>query len=135
MLAYIDSNVLITAARMYGGGVEDQEIAFLNNPALRIATSVFVQMEVFPAAIHNRRKAEEQWYEEYFRSAHRWADRLDRITELALRECSKVHGLAPMDSLHLAAAASVNADVFVTLEGRNKPIYRTSLVKVQHLDG
>ena len=45
-----------------------------------------------------------------------------------LRTSTTVLGLA--DALHLAAAALLNADEFITGEGPNKPIYRNTLVKV-----
>lgn len=38
-----------------------------------------------------------------------------------------------MDALHLAAAHRSHADEFITTEKPNKPIHRSSLVKVVYL--
>ncbi|MFH1654471.1 MAG: hypothetical protein ABIE74_10535, partial [Pseudomonadota bacterium] len=42
-------------------------------------------------------------------------------------------GLSAMDALHVVAAARAGSKEFVTTEGINKPIHKTSLVKVSPL--
>jgi hypothetical protein len=70
-------------------------------------------------------------YQLYFEHAQSLDD-LSRLVSLALN-ISAQDGIGPMDSLHVAAAILLEADVLVTIENRGKSIYRSQAIKVQHL--
>ena len=67
-------------------------------------------------------------YEMYFRHAESFDD-LDELVREANKEMLRP-ALGVADALHVAAAALLSADEFITGEGPNKPIYRNTLVKV-----
>jgi predicted nucleic acid-binding protein len=130
MLTYLDTNLLVYAAR----GTPEAALrafAILDDPTRTFAASVFLEMELLP----NSAGAQLAFYESYFKRATVRATDLERIVELARSEGLK-HGIAAMDALHLAAAASVQAQL-VTYERPTRPMFRsriTSLLSI-HPDG
>ena len=127
-ITFIDAGVLILAAR----GEPDSAVkamAVLDDPAREFASSEFVRLEVLPKAIYYRNAAEVKFYELFFNSVKHWAQVSETLLEEAYHEASQT-GLAALDALHIAAAASVKADEFVTTEKPEKLIHRTTLVKV-----
>jgi hypothetical protein len=92
-----------------------------------------VRLEVLPKAIFNKQADETRFYERFFARAVVAAD-LKAILALGEKEGAR-SGVGSMDSLHIAAAHLLKADAFLTTEKPNKPIYRSSLVKVVYLFG
>jgi len=127
---FLDSGVLLSAARSLG---RDREKALetLEDPHRKFLTSAFVHLELVPKAIFHKKRLERTFYDEYFNTAE-WFRDLDKIEAAAQLEAAK-SGLSAMDALHLAAAYLSRADEFVTTERPEKPIHRSSLVKVGHL--
>lgn len=57
---------------------------------------------------------------------------MEAVIVIARNEAERCR-LGAMDALHLAAARVQDADEFVTSEKQDKPIYRTTLVRVLYL--
>lgn len=125
---FVDSNVLIAAARKRPPD-DEPALQLLADPTREFASSVYVQLEVLPKAKFTGRTAEIEFYEAFFANVTHWADDLPQIARVALAEGSRL-GLAALDALHVAAAASLGAHELVTLEGSERPLYRTRLVEV-----
>lgn len=70
MLTYLDSSVLIAAAR--GGTVQaGRAMAILDDPGREFAASPFLRLEVLPRAIFQKREREVAFYEAYFAAVAR----------------------------------------------------------------
>lgn len=127
-LTYIDSGVLIFAAQ---GTADAAALAlpFLVDPNREYVTSDYVRLEILPKAIFNKRTAEVEFYDIFFKTIVRWIPTSKSLLDYALEEACKtgIHGL---DAVHLACAAFAGAAEFVTSEKIGKPIHRTTLVKV-----
>ena len=127
---FLDSGVLLAAARSLERD-RDRALRILEDGDRSFLTSPFVHLELVPKAIFNRRRLEKAFYDEYFSTAE-WFGDLDRIEAAAQIEAAK-SGLAAMDALHVAAAHLSGADELITTERPEKPIYRSSLVRVAYL--
>ena len=129
---FLDSGVLITAARSTGA---DQQIALsvLGDASRIFLTTPFLALEVVPKAAFYRQELELSFYKRYLASATSYRG-LNRIEKLARTEAARC-GLSALDALHVAAASLLKADEFITTEKPDKPMYRTSLVKVCWLYG
>ncbi len=127
---FLDSGVLITA---YNGrpDLQRKALAVMKDPNRVFLSSPFVQHEVCPKALFNKRYGEYRFYREYFQRAAMFNDvrlTLDRAGREAARS-----GISAMDSLHISAAHLLGTDEFITIENPRKSIYRTFLVKVVYL--
>ena len=129
---FLDAGVLIAAARSVGPD-QDRALRLLEDPSRVFLTSPYVQLEVVPKAIYFKKHLERSFYEKFFKNAV-WYRQLEKIEAAAQIEASR-SGLAAIDALHLAAAHLSHADEFVTTEKPNKPVHRSSLVKVVYLFG
>jgi len=125
---YIDAGVLITAARGVAP-IAIKALEVLDDPNREFVSSVFLQLEVLPKAMYYGNEAEAEFYKTFFDAVIHWADSLDRIVQEAFREACR-SGLAAIDALHVASAATLGADELVTTERAEKAIHRTSLVRV-----
>lgn len=127
VLTFIDAGVLIAAAR--GSGIKAlTAFSILDDPDREFASSVFVQLEVLPKAVYNKRQAEENFYKSFFAAVTRWAD--PAVTLGGSLNLAGTYGLSALDGLHVTAALSVRADELVTTEGATKPIHRARGVKI-----
>lgn len=70
-----------------------------------------------------------EFYEAYFDIVTYWATNVGHIIEAAYRESAQL-GLGAMDTLHVAAAVSVDVVEFITYEKPEKSIYRTKSIQV-----
>jgi len=82
-----------------------------------------------PKAVFHRNTSEMAFYTAYFDAVRFWVDDASSIVQIAREEAER-HGLAAMDALHVAAAHLGEADVLYTFERKEKPMHRTSLVRV-----
>jgi hypothetical protein len=115
--------VLIAASR----GAEDSERALrvLDSYRRMPLTSIFVKLEAYPKAarFHPIQRA---FLNEYFMSPSvEWAADLYAVVNLGMTEAER-YGLGAMDSLHVAAAILLSADVLVTTEKPSQSIYRAA---------
>jgi predicted nucleic acid-binding protein len=127
-ITFIDSGVLITAARAIGESSE-KALAILEDDEREFASSEFLKLEVIPKATYNQKITEVEIYETFFDDVVYWASDLEQV----MRDAYSIgcqYGLAAMDALHIAAALSVNASEFVTTEKPTKPMFRVSGIKI-----
>lgn len=125
---YVDAGVLIAAARGIAP-IALKALEILDDPNREFASSVFLKLEVLPKAMYNRNEAEAEFYNTFFGAVTLWADSLDTIVLEAFNQAGS-WGLAAMDALHVASAASLGAEELVTTERSEKPIHRTQLIRV-----
>lgn len=91
--------------------------------------SPFLYLELMPKAIYHHHKPEQEFYRAYFDKVRLWVNDVESIVRIARSE-SEQCGLGAMDAMHVAAAYLAEAEVLYTLERAEKPIHRTSLVRV-----
>lgn len=132
ILTFLDANVLFAAHRG-NPNVRDRALALLSQPERHFIASPFLRLEVMPKAVYHRNTSEVDFYQAYFDNVRVWVNDVDSIVRLATEESERC-GINAMDALHVAAAHLAEANVLVTIEGREKPIYRTSLVQVVCLE-
>jgi predicted nucleic acid-binding protein len=130
---YVDSGVLIAAARG-GGRLGERALEIISDTAGReFVCSDYVRLEVIPKPTYEGRVAEVQFYEEFFASVAIWLSfDLRHLHHALIEACTS--GLAAMDAIHVIAAADVGCEVLVTSEKPGKPIHRTKLVAVSSID-
>jgi predicted nucleic acid-binding protein len=128
---YLDSGVLIAAARGKAP-LAIKALDILDDPNRQFVSSVFLKLEVLPKAVYHKNTSEVEFYEAVFDAVTDWAESTDEIIERAYKE-ALAYGLAALDALHVAAAAILGADELVTTERTDKPMYRTTAVKVVSL--
>ena len=125
---YVDAGVLITAAPGVAP-IAIKALEILDDPNREFVSSAFLKLEVMPKAMYYRNEAEAAFYNTFFEAVIHWADSHDAIVREAFDEaCGS--GLAAMDGLHVASAASLGAEELVTTERSDKPIHRTRLIRV-----
>lgn len=125
---FLDAGVLMDAAR---GKPETAKYAMkiLDDPEREFVSSPFVKLEVLPKAAYQKNQAEEEFYETYFEAVTYWPKSIEEVTSRAFVEACKF-GLSAMDSLHVAAAILAEADVLITTEKPDKPIFRITSINV-----
>ena len=132
LLTFVDSSVLITAARGQDQVLRKRALDLLADPTREFAASVFVQLEVMPKALWTRNQVEQQVYEGFFNDVKLWPSDTDAVIAQAQKEAA-IYGLGSMDALHIAAAILLKADELVTMEKPTKSIHRTKSIKVVSL--
>jgi|SRR5579862_888689 len=131
MRTYIDSGVLITAAR----GNAD-----LSTPAVNILTDVtrefvsseWVRLEVLPKARYFRRESEIAFYDLFFAQVSIWAPFEPDLLARALDEATAC-GLSAVDAIHILLAALTGCEELVTSERTTSAIHRTTRIRVVSL--
>lgn len=131
MRTYVDSGVLITAARGVRS-LSEPALSILADPAREFVSSEWVRLEVLPKALYFQRESEARFYDLFFARVSVWAlfeaDLLARAMDEAVRS-----GLSAVDSIHVVLAAATGCEELVTSEKSGAPIHRTSRVKVVSL--
>ena len=127
-ISFIDSGVLVTAARSVGE-LSEKALSILEDSEREFASSEFIKLEVIPKATYNRQIKEAEFYETFFNIVTYWAPDLNKIIQDAY-QIGCQYGLAAMDALHLAAALSIGAEEFITTEKPTKPMFRVSGINV-----
>jgi predicted nucleic acid-binding protein len=128
MRTYVDSGVLITAAR---------GIAVLSEPALDVlsdksrsfVSSDWVKLEVLPKAKYFQRHAEVKFYDLFFDGVSIWAPFETHLLTMAMQEATE-HGMSAVDAIHVVLAATSGCEELVTTENPSTAIHRTKLVRV-----
>jgi predicted nucleic acid-binding protein len=121
-LAFIDSGVLISAAR--GNSARSQQaLDVLAANHRTFGSSIFVKLEVLPKSICYKQTLESEFYETFFQGVSHWLDDLETLTQEAY-ELAAVYGLSAIDALNVTAAIMLKADEFITTEKPTKPMYR-----------
>jgi hypothetical protein len=128
VLTYIDSGVLIAAARVHDPTNAGANTV-LGDPARSFASSDFVRLEVLPKATFHKRTAEVDFYSLYFDAVQTWVVADAALTGLALQRGAEF-GLNGMDALHVAAAETAGAVELVTTERATSPLLRVTPIRV-----
>lgn len=126
--SFIDSGVLVTAARTVGE-LSEKAVSILEDPEREFDKSEFIKLEVIPKAVYNKQNKEAEFYETFFNNVTYWAPDLNKIVQDAY-QIGGQYGLAAMDALHIAAALSIGAEEFITTEKPTKPMFRVSGINV-----
>jgi predicted nucleic acid-binding protein len=129
VVTYIDSGVLIAAARAEKDELAATATSFLNDPLREYVTSHFVRLEVLPKAKYHSETAEVTFYETFFANSYERIEPSKALLEFALKHACAT-GISGIDALHIACAVFSNAEELITAEKRTKPIHRTKLIKV-----
>jgi len=130
---YVDSGVLISAARGRGR-LAERAFAIISDTAGReFVSSDYVRLEALPKATYERRAVEVKFYEEFFASVSVWLPFDSEHLKRAFAEACD-SGLSAMDAIHIVAAVEANCQELVTSEKPGKPIHRTKLVRVSSID-
>ncbi|KYC39125.1 nuclease [Scytonema hofmannii PCC 7110] len=127
-ISFIDSGVLVTAARSVGEWSE-KALSILEDSEREFASSEFIKLEVIPKAVYNRQIKEVEFYETFFKTVSYWTPDLNKIVQDAY-QIGNQYGFAAMDALHLAAALSIGAEEFITTEKPTKPMFRVSGINI-----
>ena len=129
---FLDASVLIAAFRGEQP-LRDAALQLLENEQRLFVASPFLELEVLPKPVYFRNREEEQFYRTYFDLKVRETARdVEAVLEIARVEAERI-GLAAMDALHVAAASLLDVDELLTAEKRDKPLHRTTLVRVLYL--
>ena len=128
---YIDSGVLIAAIRGVDS-IAQKALQILDDPEREFVSSMFVKLEVLPKSVYHKQSIEQEFYTTFFESVTQWVDDYENIIQAAYREACDT-GINALDALHIAAAASLQADELVTTERPVKPIHRAKSMKVVSL--
>ena len=124
---YLDTGVLIEAA----AGKSTSALGLLKDPNRVFLSSPYLDLELLPHVIQNRRREQQEFLETYLAATKRIED-MRAIFRVAFREASN-SAVSGMDALHVAAAYLLKADEFITTEKPGKAIYRNGLVRVLYL--
>ena len=129
ILTYLDSDIL----RILWKGEDEiaqRAIEVIDDNDRIFASSMFSKIELIPKPIFNKRNDEVAFYEEFFNSVSVWAEINKVLVDKAIIEAGRID-LTPIDALHIAAAASMGVDEFITGEKDTSPMHRTSMVAVR----
>ena len=130
---YVDSGVLIAAARG-NGKLAERALKVISDTAGReLVCSDYVRLEVIAKPTYEGRVAEVKFYEEFFASVAIWLSFDVLHLRRALVEACR-SGLTAMDAIHVAAAVESGCQELVTSEKPEKAIHRTTLVTVLSID-
>jgi len=125
---FVDAGVLIDAAR---GKPETAGYAMriLDDPEREFVSSPFVKLEVLPKAIYEKNQDEAEFYKTFFDAVTHWPKSVEEVTSRAVDEACKF-GLSAVDALHVAAAVIAGADILITTEKPEKPIFRVTSIRI-----
>ncbi|MBA3975529.1 MAG: nucleic acid-binding protein [Candidatus Solibacter sp.] len=130
---YIDSGILIAAARGAGLLAERALEIIRDTRAREFVCSDYVRLEVIPKPSFEGHAPEVQFYEEFFKDVTIWAPFDSVHFEQAFEEACR-SGLSALDALHVVAAAATGCQELITSEKPTKPIHRTQLVRTVSID-
>lgn len=127
---YVDSNVLIQAARTAKTDLAETCLALLEDDTREFVTSDWVKFETLPKAIHFRQDAEADFYRLFFQEANEYRSLALRHLNEAFNEvCAS--GVSFQDAVHIVIASEAECDELVTDEKDAASIYRTTRIKVK----
>jgi predicted nucleic acid-binding protein len=130
---YVDSGVLIAAARG-NGKLSERALAVLRDTAQReFVSSDYVKLETVPKPTYFGRDAELKFYDAYFASVSMWF-RFDAThLEAGLVEACNA-GLQGLDAVHVILADISGCDELVTTEKPTSAIHRTARIRIVSID-
>lgn len=129
MRTFLDSGVLLTAWRGFDAHLA---LAIMDDPARTFVTSDLVKLELLPKPLYFKQRLEVGFYETHFAAAKK-SHPLTPVLARHAHQLARQYGLAAIDALHIAAAIRLDADVFITTELPEKPLFRVREIEVQSL--
>ena len=120
ILTYTDACLLIAAFRK-DDERNSQAVAIIEDKRRTFIVSDALWLEVMPAALRNKRRAEVEFYERFFARA-RHIPMSDAIMRRA-RELAGRYFLDAMDAIHIACALHAGADQFISAENSTKRMF------------
>jgi len=134
MRTYVDSGVLIAAARG-AGKLAQRALAIIGDTASReFVCSDYVKLETIPKPTYFGRTAEVSFYEAYFSTTVAWQNFDAAAMESAFEEACR-SGLSSVDAIHVVVATLHGCDELVTSEKPTSPINRTKLIRIVSIEG
>ena len=130
---YVDSGVLIAAARGNGRLSEKALAVISDTEAREFVCSDYVKLEILPKPIFLGRTAEVRFYETFFSGVSTWLKFDSRDLEEAFTEACAA-GLSGSDAIHVVVAANSGCEEIVTSEKPTSTIHRTKRIRVQSID-
>jgi len=128
---YIDASVLIAAFR--GDRVTSRRaVEVLEAPDRKLVVSDFLRLELLPKPTFYKRTEEVEFMKAVLDHAAEDAPCNPNVTKKAI-ELASSYDVAPVDALHLGAAASAKVDELVTMEKPTKPLCRVKEIRVTSL--
>jgi predicted nucleic acid-binding protein len=124
---FLDSGVLISAWKR--GEFHERAMSILADETREFLTCENVKLEAMPKPTFEKRRAEVEFYANYFNEAADSEPFSAALGEAAL-ELGKKFGLAAGDALNLASAIRQGAEEFITSELPGKPMFRVKELKV-----
>jgi len=127
-LSFMDAGVLIQVVRG-NEAISETTLDVIYAADRKLASSFYLMLEVLPKSQFNKRTDEIEFYQSYSTLVSVWATDWEAIHKEAERQ-ARLYGLNAMDALHIAAALSVGADEFVTVEREGKSLFRTPDIRI-----
>lgn len=130
---YVDSGLLIAAARG-NGKLAARALEVLRDSAAReFVSSDYIKMEILPKPTYFGREAEVKFYSTYFSTVSKWLKFDIAHLEAAFEEACRA-GLQGYDAIHVTVAAISGCDEFITTEKPTSAIHRTTLIRTVSID-
>ncbi|MBI3210910.1 MAG: type II toxin-antitoxin system VapC family toxin [Candidatus Solibacter usitatus] len=130
---YIDSGVLIAAARG-SGQLADRALKIITDNTTRdFVSSDYVRSETVPKPTFFGREEEVHFYEQFFSRVTIWIP-FDKVhLESAFQEACRT-GLSRVDAIHVVVAELSGCEELVTSEKLSSAIHRTTRVHIVSID-
>lgn len=130
---YIDTGVLIAAARGSGKVAQTALGVISDTQSREFICSDYVKLELIPKPTYFGHAAEVKFYEEFFTTVSAWLPfRVEDLEEAFDEACAA--GLGSVDAIHVVVAANSACDEIVTSEKANRAIHRTNRIRVVSID-
>lgn len=130
---YVDSGILIAAARGNGRlSIRALEV-LRESDAREFVSSDYIKMEVLPKPTYFGRDAEIKFYSAYFSTVTEWWNFDSAHLEAAFEEACRA-GLQAYDAIHVTIAAMSGCEELITTEKPTAAIHRTSLIRIVSID-
>lgn len=130
---YVDSGVLIAAARGNGQLAEKALGVISDTSSREFVCSDYIKLEVIPKPTYFGRTAEVKFYEEFFSTVSTWLTFDAEHLEHALNEACAA-GLNAVDAIHVVVAVLSGCEEIVTSEKKTSAIHRTKLIPILSID-
>ena len=128
MRTYVDSGVLITAAR--GNTVlSAPALDILSDVTREFVSSEWVKLEVLPKARYFQHRSEVKFYDIFFGRVSIWAPFEPALLTAAMEEAT-ICGLSAVDAIHVVLAALSGCEELITSEKPTSAIHRTARVRI-----
>lgn len=130
---YIDSGVLIAAARGTSR-LAERALAVLSDTAGReFVSSDYIKLEILPKPTYFGRQEEVRFYEAYFARVSSWLSFESAHLDAAFDEACR-SGLSGVDAIHVVVATLGGCDELITTEKPTSAIHRTALLRIVSID-